>query len=113
MKQEIKKILQEYNLKITEESEEDITFKIKKISVTIQIEEDEYAQIWISHVEGADLSSEYYDHTLLYGDIDEIESFIMAVVDGEYNYIGDLYKNLEKLQEKYEDKFDDMARYFI
>jgi len=50
---------------------------------------------------------------LLYGDIDEIESFIMSVVDGEYNYIGELYKNLEKLQEKYEDNFDDMVRYFI
>jgi len=113
MKQEIKNLLQEYKLKTVEESEEDITFKIKKISVALQIEEDDYAQIWISGVEGTDLPWEYYDHTLLYGDIDEIESFIVAVIDGEYNYIGELYKNLEKLQEKYSENFDNMVEYFI
>lgn len=82
MKEEINNLLQQHKLRIIEESEGGISFKIKKISITVQIEEDDYAQIWISDVEGTDLPDGYYDHTLLYGDMDEIESFIMAVIDG-------------------------------
>ena len=111
MKEKIITLLKEYKAKDIEEDDDSIGFTIKQITAGIQIEENE-CQYWIKEVQGVDLPEEYFENIIEYGDYDSFEGFIMAIRDGEYNYIKTLYTSLVKLDEKYGDEFDTMINYF-
>lgn len=114
MTDKIVTLLKEYKAKNIEEdrdSVDTVEFTIKQITAVIQIEEDE-CQYWIKEVQGVDLPEEYFENIIEYGDYDSFESFIVAIKDGEYNYIKYLYTSLNKLNEKYEDEFGTMIQYF-
>lgn len=112
LKIEIYKLLKEHKLKIIDEDKDSISFSIKNIEASIQIEDDNEYQFWVKEVYNIDLPENYYNDMLEYGDIHDFENFIMAIKDGDFNYIKSIYNSLLKLQETYQDDFSNMVKYF-
>lgn len=112
MNEKISKILKEYKAKDIDDNENLIFFHIKNFKLGVQYEDDENLQFWIEEIQGVDLPEDYFENIIEAGDLNEFEEFIMAVADGEFNYIKKIYSTLKKLEEQYDDDFSMMIKYF-
>lgn len=112
MNQKIQELLKEYKAKEVEIDGVNTTFYLKQIKVGVQIEDENEYQFWIEEVTGVDLPEEYYNNIFEFGDIEDLDGFMLSIINGEYNYIKSIYNSLTKLSEKYEDDLETMLKYF-
>src|SRR6188474_510600 len=99
--EKVQELLKEYKAKEVEIYDGNITFYLRKIKVGIQIEDENEYQFWIEEVTGVDLPEEYYGHIFEFGDIGDFEDFMSSIINGEFDYIKNVYNSLTKLSEKY------------
>lgn len=107
----IVKTLEEFKVKKKdiEVHDETITFSYGGTEYQIYIEGPEDIHYGITHMNGVDLDSDFWEDKDEYGDYTYIEDYFYNVVlDKRYDYVKKIWKTLEKLDES--DHEDDLTQ---
>ena len=113
-------LISEYKFKVVEiensETIGNIIFNNKDFYFSIQIEDEDTLSFGLSKIDNIDLSGDILDFFSEYGDLGDFEEFLISIKLGTFLYIKTMYKDIEKLSNKYEDnetEFKFLINYMI
>jgi hypothetical protein len=88
-------------------------FTYKKFEIGIQYESDESVQYYIISVESYNLPENSVEFLNEMEDIKHIDEYLYALEDGYFDWIKDIYKDLNRIDKKYNDVPNTDAKNFI